>query len=76
MRSWSAEKRRTILLTDNGTAKAVLMDVASYDRWRDTVALLKLIAQSEADIEAGRTLSQDEAFARAEQAIAEVEHSD
>ena len=33
-----AENRRTVLLTDNGTAKAVLMDVASYDRWRDTVA--------------------------------------
>ncbi len=68
-----AEERRTILLTDNGTAKAVLMDVASYDRWRDTVALLKLIAQSEADVEAGRTLSQDEAFARAERAIVGVE---
>ncbi len=37
------------------------MDVANYDRWRDTVALLKLIAQSEADVEAGRTMSQDEA---------------
>ena len=71
-----AEERRTILLTDNGAAKAVLMDVASYDRWRDTVALLKLIAQSEADIEAGRTVSQDEAFARAERAIAEVEQTD
>ncbi len=59
-----AEERRTILRTDNGSAKAVLMDVASYDRWRDTVALLKLIAQSEADLEAGRTV--DEAFARAE----------
>ncbi len=71
-----AEERRTILLTDNGSAKAVLMDVASYDRWRDTVALLKLIGQSEADLEAGRTVSQDEAFARAERAIAEVEQSD
>ncbi len=71
-----AEERRTILLTDNGAAKAVLMDVASYDRWRDTVALLKLIAQSEADIEAGRTVSQEEAFTRAERAIAEVEQAD
>ncbi len=67
-----AEERRTILLTDNGAARAVLMDVASYDQWRDTVAMLKLIAQSEADVEAGRTVSQDEAFARAERAIAKV----
>ena len=59
-----------------GAAKAVLMDVASYDKWRDTVALLQLIAQSEADLEAGRTVSQAEAFARAERAIAEVEQGD
>lgn len=71
-----AEERRTILLTDKGTAKAVLMDVATYDRWRNTVAMLKLIAQSEADVEAGRTVSQDEAFARAERVIAEVERAD
>ncbi len=71
-----AEERRTILLTDDGTAKAVLMDVASYDRWRDTVALLQLIVQSEADLEAGRTVTQDEAFARAERAIAEAEQTD
>ena len=64
-----AEERRTVLITDEGKAKAVLMDVASYDRWRQSVALLKLIAQSEADIEAGRVVSQDEAFARAELAI-------
>ena len=71
-----AEERRTILLTDNGAAKAVLMDVASYDRWRNTVAMLKLIAQSEADVEAGRTVTQDEAFARAERTIAQVEQAD
>ena len=71
-----AESRRTILLTDNGAAKAVLMDVASYDKWRDTVALLQLIAQSEADLEAGRTVSQAEAFARAERAIVEVERAE
>ena len=64
-----AEERRTVLITDEGKARAVLMDVASYDRWRQSVALLKLIAQSEADIEAGRVVSQDEAFERAELAI-------
>ena len=29
-----AEERRTILLADQGTAKAVLLDIASYGRWR------------------------------------------
>jgi prevent-host-death family protein len=70
-----AKQRRTILLTDKGAAKAVLMDVASYDRWRDTVALIKLIAQSEADAAEGRTVPQDEAFVRAEKAITETEQA-
>ena len=68
-----AEEQRTILLTDNGRASAVLMDAASYERWHETFALLKLIAQSEEDIEAGRTSTQAEAFERAERAIAAVE---
>ncbi len=71
-----AEDRRTILLTDAGAAKAVLMDVASYDRWRDTVALLMRRAPSAADVAAARTLWPGEAFARAERAIAEVEQTD
>jgi prevent-host-death family protein len=71
-----AEERRTILLTEKGTAKAVLMDVVSYDRWRSTAAMLKLIAQSEADVKAGRTVSQEEAFARAERAIVQTEQTD
>lgn len=64
-----AEERRTVLITDEGEARAVLMDVASYDRWRQTVALLRLIAQSEQDLEAGRVVSQHEALEAAERAI-------
>ena len=64
-----AAERRTVLITDDGRAKAVLMDVASYDQWRNTLAMLQLIAQGEADIEAGRTIPQDEVFDRAEQVI-------
>jgi hypothetical protein len=52
------------------------MDVVSYDRWRSTAAMLKLIAQSEADVKAGRTVSQEEAFARAERAIVQTEQTD
>lgn len=64
-----SEERRTVLLMDESGAKAVMMDAASYDQWRQTVALLRLVAQSEADIEAGRVVSNEEAFARAERVI-------
>lgn len=36
---------------------------------RSTLALLKIIAQGEADIAAGRLVSQEEAFAQAARAI-------
>jgi predicted transcriptional regulator len=45
------------------------MDVESYDRWRSALALLKIIAQGEADVAAGRLVSQEEAFARASRAL-------
>jgi hypothetical protein len=40
----------------------------SYERLRLAIALLKIIAQGEADVAAGRLISQ-EAFARASRAI-------
>jgi hypothetical protein len=45
------------------------MDVDTYDRWRSAMALLKLLAQGEADVEAGRTVKQSDVFRRARKAI-------
>ena len=59
---------RTVLITQNGEAKAVLIDVRTYDRWQNTMALLKVLAHAEADVTAGRTVLQSDAFARAERA--------
>jgi prevent-host-death family protein len=64
-----AEQGRTVAIVQDGEARAVLMDVESYDRMRSAVALLKIIAQGEADVAAGRLISQEEAFARATRAI-------
>jgi prevent-host-death family protein len=60
-----AEEGRTVMITQNGEAKVVVMDVETYDRWRDAMALLKVLAQSEGDVAAGNTVSQKEAFKRA-----------
>ncbi len=64
-----ADEKRAVLITQNGQARAVLMDVETYDRWQDAMALLKMLAQSEADVAAGRVMSQKEAFRRAEATI-------
>ena len=39
-----AELREPVLITQNGEAKAVLQDVASYEELQETLALLKLLA--------------------------------
>lgn len=49
-----AEDREPLVITQNGEAKAVLQDVASYEQTQETLALLKLMALGQQDIEAGR----------------------
>jgi prevent-host-death family protein len=63
---------RSVVITQNGKARAVVMDVAQYDRWRRALALLKLVAMAEADAEAGRTVSTSEAFDRAAKAVRDL----
>lgn len=50
-----ADKREPMVITQNGEAKAVLQDVASFEQTQETLALLKLLALGNQDIEAGRT---------------------
>ena len=49
------ETREPMVITQNGEAKAVLQDVASYEQTQETLALLKLLALGTQDVEAGRT---------------------
>lgn len=49
-----AEQRATYVITQNGEAKAVLQDLASYESTQETLALLKLLALGRADSDAGR----------------------
>jgi prevent-host-death family protein len=65
------EEGRTLIVTQNGTARVAVIDVAELDRMRDALALLKLIAQGEADVASGRGVSIDDAFEDALSAIDE-----
>jgi prevent-host-death family protein len=60
-----SETRRPIVITQSGQPKGVLIDFETYEQLKEATLLLKVIAQGEADIRAGRTLSQDEVFAAA-----------
>lgn len=49
------DNREAIIITQNGEARAVLQDIATFEQTQETLALLKLIAQGKRSIEAGRT---------------------
>jgi prevent-host-death family protein len=67
-----SEEGRTVMITQNGEAKVMVMNVETYDRWRDALALLKMLAQSEAAVAAGEVVSQKDAFKRAQVALKEA----
>lgn len=58
------DTRRPVVITQNGQARAVLQDTASYENMRNSIALLKLMVQGEEDIRAKRYSGQDEVFVR------------
>lgn len=59
-----AEEREPLIITQNGEVKAVLQDAASYEQTQETLALLKLLALSQRDMEAGKTRPLAEVVAR------------
>jgi len=56
------ENQRTIVITQNGEAKAVVQDIKSYENLQNSLNLLKLIVQSENDIENNNVIEQEEMF--------------
>jgi prevent-host-death family protein len=50
----ATERHSPVIITQNGKPTAVLQDIASYERQRRALHLLKLVAQGERDYEIGR----------------------
>ena len=48
------EKQEPMIITQNGEAKAVIQDLASFEETQETLALLKILALGERQIEAGQ----------------------
>lgn len=49
-----AENRKPMVITQNGEAKAVLQDVASYEETQETLALLKILALGNQELTVGK----------------------
>ena len=52
-----AEGGQPLIITQNGEAKAVLQDVHSFERTQETMALLKILALGNRQVEDGRVRS-------------------
>lgn len=48
------EQRRPMVITQNGEARAVIQDVASCEETQETLALLKILALGNQQVEQGR----------------------
>ena len=63
------ENRQSIIITQNGEAKAVIQDIKSYENMRNSLSLLKLIVQSEEDIRNNNVTPQDKMFENLEKKL-------
>lgn len=63
------ETQRPVIITQNGEPRAVLQDPKSYENMRNSIGLLKLVSQGEADIRSGRKKFQDTVFDEIEAAL-------
>jgi prevent-host-death family protein len=56
------ENHGTIVITLNGEAKVVLQDIREYEKTQESLALLKILAQSRKNLEEGKIKPAKESF--------------
>lgn len=59
-----SEHREPLIITQNGEAKAVLQDLASYEETQATLSLLKILALGNQDLVAGKVKPAADVIAR------------
>ncbi len=66
-----SNNRETMIITHNGEAKVVVQDIHLYEQTQDSLALLKMLAQSSASIKKGQFKPIQESFSNLENRIAD-----
>lgn len=56
------ETRTPYIITQNGYAKAIVQDIKSYEETQESLALLKIIAQSKKSTESSKPKTLKQAF--------------
>jgi len=62
MMKYVNDRRNPIVITQNGEAKAVLVDIKTYQETQDAFALLHIIKMAEKDIQNGDVESSEKVF--------------
>lgn len=58
------EQGQPLVITQNGEAKAVIQDITSYEQTQETLALLKILALGNRQIDEGKVQPAGEAIQR------------
>ena len=66
-----ADRRQPMVITQNGEAKAILQDIVQYEQTQESLALLKMLAQSQASLRNGDYRSIDDVFGNLKKKIQE-----
>lgn len=61
--NYITKNREPLLITQNGEAKLVVLDVKSYEEYEETLALLKILALGNQQIEQKHFRSANDVFA-------------
>jgi prevent-host-death family protein len=71
MMKYVNERKNPIVITQNGEARAVLVDIETYQETQDAFALINLIRIAEKDIQDGNVEPADKVFAELRREIPE-----
>ena len=66
------EEREPIVITQNGEAKAVLIDVRTYEQSQETMALLQILAIGRQQVESGQVYPLAEVVEKVRSRIGEI----
>jgi prevent-host-death family protein len=58
------EQREPLVITQNGEAKVVMQDIESYEQTQETLALLKILALGNRQIEEGKVQPAEDVIKR------------
>ena len=76
MMKYVTDRRNPIIITQNGEAKAVLVDIQTYQETQDAFALLHLIKIAEKDIQNGDFEPSEKVFSDLKKEILDVEEDE